>query len=223
MTPYAEPRVLSRADLSAGPVRRLGNRPTTEPSVGGVSEAAADHELGFDQGYADGLRQASAEGEVRIKAWQAEWESQAEATLAAGLAGLAERQATLEAAIARLDAAIDGDRRWAEGEGVELATMALTAMLGSMATASVVAALLRQGMATRDVPPICIRVAQSEAAVSASAASHLKVSVDPALHPGDCVLDFATGELDVGLSSRVHALVDAFLLALDDGNHGNAG
>ena len=210
-------RVLVNSAVAVGPARRLG-APRDEMRLADA-EARADHQLGFDQGYADGMRAAAAECEARLRETQAQWQAQAEAELHEALAAMADARSGYVRSMGQLDTEIAADRCWAEGLAVEAATHALTAVLGDMAPVDRVAGSVGQAMASGDLPAQCIRVAESDTSWLTTPNQALEVVVDPSLRPGECILAFATGELDVGLPTRLRQVVEGFILALGDRRH----
>lgn len=218
MTMQTEPRLLDRTALAKGPARRLN--PGQESSPEGVDDARIDHELGFDQGYADGLRQAGLACEERLREAQMLWQEHAEALLKDALDDLAAKENALKASMQSLDAALYADRVWAEGLAVELAVLALATMLGKQPAPEVIGGLVQRSLEACDIQPLRLRVGEGDVADLTPRLSRMQVVPDPSLKAGECVLEFSTGELDVGLPTRLRGVVEGLISALGDRKHG---
>lgn len=202
----------------AGGGRRLGA--PGDVAQAPPTEAMIDHQFGFDQGYADGLRQAGAACEARWKEIQARWHEEADRHLQAAMADVAAHQATLAASLSRLDATLADDRVWAEGVAVELAMHALATILIRLPAADLVRDVVERASRASMESPTHLRVPEADATSVGDLPASLLTVVDPTLAPGDYVLSFSRGELDIGLPTRLRAITDAFLLALAERAHG---
>jgi len=218
MTEQTEPRLLDRTVLARGPARRLN--PVRDGSSDAVDDARIDHELGFDRGYADGLRQSGLECEERLREAQTRWQEDAEALLKEALDDVAAKESALKASMQSLDAALNADRVWAEGLAMELAVHALATMIGDQPISKVVDGLVHRSLMAGDVQPLRIRTGEGDVADLTPRLTQLQVVIDPSLKAGECVLEFSTGELDVGLPTRLRGIVEGLISALGGRNHG---
>ena len=84
----------------------------------------------------------------------------------------------------------------------------------------VIGGLVQRSLDACDVQPLRLRVGEGDVADLTPRLSRMQVVPDPSLKAGECVLEFSTGELDVGLPTRLRGVVEGLISALGDRKHG---
>lgn len=212
-------RRLLRHDVVQGQVRAFGAGNQEALAATPVEADAEEHQLGFEQGYRDGLRQARAELEGVAAEARTEWEQQAQAALDDAQEALRAERERLVAMAEALAAALDEDLRWAESAAVEMAYAAMLHVLGDKAAdRSLVAALCDQARRELGGGVVSVRVAEADAAALRDLAGGIPVVADASLPAGSCVLESRRGRFDAGLEAHLEQLRKALLAALYRGD-----
>ncbi|HEY4145285.1 hypothetical protein [Pinirhizobacter sp.] len=201
-------RRMQAADVVSGQGRRLA------AATAGVrvSEDELDHAVGFERGYADGLRQARVRVEAEAHEDRLAFESDAQARLDEALSEAASARDGWLAGAVQWQAELDSDRCWAESLAVELAFAAVTRLLGEQADG---AELVEKWVthARRDIGVAIQRVDVSPVDHQAAslALAGIEVVADEALAAGSFVLLGPRGRYDAGVATRLDLLKQALL------------
>jgi flagellar biosynthesis/type III secretory pathway protein FliH len=199
---------MQAADVVPGQGRRL----ETAAARGQDSEDELDQALGFERGYADGLRQARGRVEADAQEAQATFQANAQAQLNDALAEASGARDAWLAGATQWQAELDNHRSWAESLAVELAFAAVTRLLGEQADGNelvarwVIQARREVGM---DLQRVSVSQVDHEATLLALAGT--EVVVDETLAAGSFVLHGPRGNYDTGIATRLDLLKQALL------------
>lgn len=181
---------------------------------GAAAESSAETEKyrqayleGFDAGYADGDKEAHlALDDAQAIARAAEETARNEMDRWRGaVLSLTEQCAKV----------VDEQRAQTDALAVTIAFAAVCKLIGSKAAEQeLVGALCREALANMRLEPVRLRVAASDMASLDPVVLALPVTADPALQPGDCIIDTPLGGRDVGAETQMQALLQALLAAL---------
>lgn len=212
-------RRLSRHDVVQGQGRAFGERDPSTSLAPPVDADAEEYQLGFEQGYRDGLRQARTELEASAAQSRAEWEQQARAALDEAQNALHIERERLAVVADELSTALEEDRRWAESAAAEMAYAAMARLLGDKAAdRSLVAALCGQARRELGGDVVIVRVAEADASALQVLPGGVSFVADASLPVGSCVLESRRGRFDAGLEARLEQLREALLAALYSGD-----
>lgn len=188
--------------------------PATDAGSVGHDTQSPQNE-GYRQGYLEGFEAGFADGDK--EAHQA-LEAAQEIARAAGEAAKAEKERwrTGLAALAEQVAAVQKtEREQSEALAVTIAFAAVCRFVGHMhAEHGLVAALCREALEGMQVEPVQLRVAQTDQPSFEQAGLALPIKADPALQPGDCVIETALGGLEAGIEVQLRALLQTLLETL---------
>lgn len=201
------PRLSRLADALAPPVPA-----TAIPPVDAAELLQKERERLFDaarrEGQAKGLAEAEAEVSRRVEAVA----SRLKAEHQAALEKLDARAGAMSKLAQGLAAALDGQARDAEEAAVEAAFAALLRVLGDKAAERhLVRELCQQALIARGAGAATLRLSPDDHAGLELEAVDLQIVADPALSPGQCILESSRGASDTGLDVRLEAMKRAFL------------
>jgi len=166
---------------------------------------------GFEEGFADGDREARA----------ALQEAQESAHDAEGAAREGEERwrdalASLSAQFAHAQEKLEPQM---EAVAVTIAYASICRLIGRMhADHDLVAALCREALESMHLEATRVRISQADQASLEEGGLALPIVIDPALEPGDCVIETPLGGIDTGVEVQLRALLQALLATL--GRHG---
>lgn len=191
-----------------------GARPWSPATNAGYvgPDASSPQNEGYRKGYLEGFEAGFADGEK--EACQA-LEATQEAARTAGEAAEAEKERwrTGLATLAEQVAAVQKmEREQSEALAVTIAFAAVCRFVGRMhAEHGLVAALCREVLEDMQVEPVQLRVAQTDQPSFEQAGLALPIKADPALQPGDCVIETALGGIEAGIEVQLRALLQTLL------------
>lgn len=162
---------------------------------------------GFDAGFADGdkeARQALEEAQENAHAAKEAAEAEKE-RWRSGLVTLAEQ----------FEAVQKVEREQSEALAVTIAYAAVCRLVGRMhAERSLVSALCLEVVESMHLEPTQVRVAQTDQTALEKVDLTLSIKVDPALQPGDCIIETPLGGVEAGIEVQLQALLKALLETL---------
>lgn len=188
--------------------------PVTDAGSVGLDKQSPQNE-GYRQGYLEGFETGFADGDKEAR--QA-LEATQEIARAVGEAAEAEKERwrTGLATLAEQVAAVQKmEREQSEALAVTIAYAAVCRFVGHMhAEHRLVAALCREALEGMHVESVQLRVAQTDQAALEQVGLALPIKADPALQPGDCVIETALGDIEAGIEVQLRALLQTLLETL---------
>jgi flagellar biosynthesis/type III secretory pathway protein FliH len=174
-------------------------------------------------GYEEGLRQGLAQAEQRLAAAQRDLQARAEQDMEALRRRLADSQqqevARLKELATSLQDVLAAHLAALEKKAAQLAFAAVCKILcAPQERAQVLQAVVEGQLASfRQQGRLTVRLNPSDHQLieaSAQASAAWQWVADPRLRPGDCVIDQAAGQVDLGLDTQLTRLRDTWLMAL---------
>jgi flagellar assembly protein FliH len=218
----AAPRLVRLADALAAPDASTASAAVREATPDPAELARTERDRAFEAARDEGKAKGLADAEVEVSRRVDVISKRLEAEHRAAMQTLETRAAGLSKLIAAASAAVADHARDAEEVAVEAAFAALLKILGEKAAQrSLVRDYCREALAARGAGQATLRLAPEDCEGLELEAADLQVVADPALAPGQCVLESNRGTSDTGLDVRLEAMKRAFLDGLS--GHRQAG
>lgn len=184
----------------------------THPAMAGTQSPQIE---GYRQGYLEGFEAGFADGDKEARQVLEVAQENAHAAKEAAEAEKERWRAGLVTFAEQFAAVRKVEREQSEALAVTIAYAAVCRLIGHMhAERSLVASLCREVLESMQLEPTQIRVAQTDQPSLENAGLMLPIKVDPALQPGDCIIETPLGGIEAGVEVQLQALLKTLLETL---------
>jgi flagellar biosynthesis/type III secretory pathway protein FliH len=207
-------RRLSAPDLQVDPAHRAWPTVEEAASIRNASreaDAQASAEV-YKRGYLEGFDAGHADGDKAARAALADAEREAQTQAGAAREAVETWHERLSSMADRFAHAEGQLHEEMEALAVEIAFTATCRMVGELHTKrELVAAFCQQAVMDLRLTPTELRISPSDFASLAEHDLGMSCVADPAMQTGDCVIVTPLGEVDVGVETRLRAVMRVLL------------